>query len=210
MAPVHPADRYVSRYTPALFRRPGITGGNLTNTVASGGNAVILPRRDITTVWARGNLSGAITAGRNAGTATDTGLLASPAYPIFSYGQISADITALNPVGLTGGGHIGPVVAWGSIGGRFEAADTIHEIRSGDSVTAILIAPNVPVPIEFDATIETDYPLPSRRLPPNWPDCRMRWRTVRTACRRIAIRCSRHAATATLKQPAWRRKSKQR
>jgi hypothetical protein len=124
-------------------------------------SADITADRDVTTVWTRGDLSGVIIAGRNVGTATDTGLPTGSAYPIFSYGQISADITALNPAGLTGGGRIGPIGAWGAIAGRIEAADTIHEIRSGGPVTATLIAPNVPVPSEFDSTIETDYPLPA-------------------------------------------------
>jgi hypothetical protein len=64
-------------------------------------------------------------------------------------------ISALNPDGLSGGGVIGRVGARGCIDGGIEAADTILEVRSGDAVTAILIAPNVPVPIEFDATIFT-------------------------------------------------------
>jgi VCBS repeat-containing protein len=126
-------------------------------------NASLSAGRDVVTVWARGNLSGSIEAGRNVGTADalGTGLPTSPAYAIFSYGQIDATISALNPAGLSGGGHVYPVAAWGSIDGLIEAADTIHEVRSGDAVTATLIAPNVPVPIEFDTTILTQYPYPA-------------------------------------------------
>jgi hypothetical protein len=144
--------------------------GDITGTYDAGRDAAavaygdfdadISADRDVVTVWARGNLTGTIEAGRNVGL-FGAGLPTSPGYPVFSYGQISADIDALNPAGLTGGGHIGSVAAWGSIGGQFEAADTIHEVRSGDAVSATLIAPNVPVPIEFDATILTQYALPT-------------------------------------------------
>jgi hypothetical protein len=129
-------------------------------------NASLTADRDVVVVWARGDLTGTITAGRNVGTALGAGLPTSPdptspAYAIFSYGQIDATISALNPAGLSGGGHVYPIAAWGSIDGLIEAADTIHEVRSGDAVTATLIAPNVPVPIEFDASILTQYPYPA-------------------------------------------------
>jgi hypothetical protein len=84
--------------------------------------------RDITTVWARGDLTGSITAGRNVGAASDSDPPTESAYPIFSYGQISADISALNPAGVIGGGHIGPIGARGGIAGRFDAADS-HRAR---------------------------------------------------------------------------------
>jgi len=82
------------------------------------------------------------------------------AYDVFSFGIINATINALNPDTMPDGGHIGRVGAWGQIGGHFEAADTIHEVRSGDAVTATLIAPNLPTLIQFDSTITTDHPYP--------------------------------------------------
>jgi len=115
--------------------------------------------RDVVTVWSRGNLSGSITAGRNVGISLNGGA-GTDAYDVFSFGTISATINALSPDTIPDGGHIGRVGAWGQIGGHFEAADTIHEVRSGDAVTATLIAPNLPTPIEFDSTIATDHPYP--------------------------------------------------
>jgi hypothetical protein len=118
-------------------------------------NADISAGRDVLLVWARGDLSGTITAGRNVGR------LSTADYDIFSYGAIAATIDALNPTGLAGGGQIGRIGAWGQIGGTFEAADRILGVRSGDAVTASLIAPNVPVPVQYDAAIVAEVPFPA-------------------------------------------------
>jgi len=111
-------------------------------------------------VWARGNITGTIEAGRNIGNDQHTGAYTEWDYGVFSYGTINATIKAENTVGHADGGHIQSVAAWGPIAGHIEAGDTIHYIRSGDAVTATLIAPNLLTLIEFDSTITTDHPYP--------------------------------------------------
>ena len=112
-------------------------------------------------VWARGDITGTIEAGRNIGNDQHTGAYTEWDYGVFSYGNINATIKAENTAEHPDGGHIQSVAAWGPIAGHIEAGDTIHHIRSGDAVTATLIAPNLPTPIEFDSTITTDHPYPA-------------------------------------------------
>ncbi len=112
-------------------------------------------------VWARGDITGTIEAGRNIGNDQHTGAYTEWDYGVFSYGSINATIKAENTAGHSDGGHIQSVAAWGPIAGHIEAGDTTHYIRSGDAVTATLIAPNLPTPVEFDSTITTDHPYPA-------------------------------------------------
>ena len=129
-----------------------ITEGSITASVTAG--------RDVLDVWARGDITGTITAGRNIGHYDQPYYVpGSAALPtIFSYGDISAAILATNE---EDGGQISGIAAWGSISGRIEASASIGGVRSGEAVSATIIAPQIGPIVENDAMIHTDYPYPA-------------------------------------------------
>jgi len=114
-------------------------------------------------VWARGDIAGTITAARNIGHYDHYYGYAYEAawdYDIFSFGTINAAITATNPSGSPIGGRIGSIGAWGPIDGLIEADHSIQLVRSGDAVSATVLAPYIGSIIEQDSTITTAYPYP--------------------------------------------------
>jgi VCBS repeat-containing protein len=113
-------------------------------------------------VWARGDISGRITAGRNIGHwdhyyGYDYG--GDWYYDIFAFGDIDAVITANNPSASPIGGRIGSVGAVGPIDGLIKAAHSIGYVCSGDAITATIIAPYIGSVAEFNSAI-TAIPYP--------------------------------------------------
>ncbi|MHC4406189.1 MAG: Hint domain-containing protein, partial [Planctomycetota bacterium] len=114
-------------------------------------------------VWARGDISGTITAGRNIGhwdMYYGYGYESGTDFDVFSYGRIDAIITATNPSASPIGGRIGSVGAVGEIDGRIRAAEAIMVVHAGGAVTATLIAPFIGSVTELDAGMATAYQLP--------------------------------------------------
>jgi hypothetical protein len=113
-------------------------------------------------VWARGDISGKITAGRNIGHwdqyygySYEEGW----SHDIFAFGQIDAVITANNSSGSPIGGRIGSVAAVGPISGQIDADHAVAYVGSGDTVTATIIAPYIGSVAEFSTSISAiPYP----------------------------------------------------
>ncbi len=76
-------------------------------------------------VWARGDISGTITADRNVGY---DGSVSSDEPVIKSYGDINAVILAYNTTNDPNGGIVGAVHAWGSISGFIGAAHSVGSV----------------------------------------------------------------------------------
>ncbi len=112
-------------------------------------------------VWARGNISGAITADRNIGHEDQQAIEDDYDYVIFSYGTIDAAILAYNTANTLGGGYVGSIGALGSISGTIIGQRMVSLVQSGDAVTAFIQSPTTPTVIEFDSSLATKYPLPA-------------------------------------------------
>ncbi len=147
------ADRDASVITYGNFNA-GLHAGRDIGRRPFGGNA--LPG-----VWARGNISGAITADRNIGYEDQQAIQDDYDYVIFSYGSIDAAILAYNTANTSNGGYVGSIGALGAIGGTIIGQRAVSLVQSGDAVTAFIQAPNLPTVIEFDSTMATNYPLPA-------------------------------------------------
>ena len=103
-------------------------------TVASFGNflssASVTANRDITDIWAAGDINGSFTATRNIGDIT-------------SYGSINASFTATGTTGDSSTGQIGTTTAVGSIAGSFSAGTSIGNLLAGGAITATRTAPTL-------------------------------------------------------------------
>ncbi len=103
-------------------------------TVASYGtflsSASVTANRDITDVWAAGDINGSFNATRNIGE-------------IMSYGSINASFTATGTPGDSETGNIGNTTAVGSIAGSFTAGTSIGNLLAGGTITATLSAPTI-------------------------------------------------------------------
>ena len=103
-------------------------------TVASFGNflssASVTANRDITDIWAAGDINGSFTATRNIGD-------------ILSYGSINASFTANGTSGDSSTGQIGSTTAVGSIAGSFSAGTSIGNLLAGGAITATRTAPTL-------------------------------------------------------------------
>jgi len=120
-------------------------------------DAKVAAGRDVGYVWARGNLTGVISAGRNIGRFEGNYYYDPYDYDVFSYGSIDAVIVAPN----TSGGKIGGVGAWYEIAGQVRAATSIGTVHAGDEITATIVAPQIGSVIEDDASLRTSHPYPS-------------------------------------------------
>jgi len=120
-------------------------------------DAKVAAGRDVGYVWARGNLTGVISAGRNIGRFDGNYYYHPYDYDVFSYGSIDAVIVAPN----TSGGKIGGVGAWYEIDGQVRAATSIGTVHAGDEITATIVAPQIGSVIEDDASLRTSHPYPS-------------------------------------------------
>jgi hypothetical protein len=92
--------------------------------------------QDVTIVWARGDISGSISAGASIGQ-------------VESYGSIHATFTAPT---------IGAVSAFGPIGGAFNASSSIGSLASGGAITATLNSPSPGTVSPFQHGLLTDWP----------------------------------------------------
>ncbi len=108
-------------------------------------------------VWAGGDITGTIAAGRNIGHWDhhyEYSYSGSSGYDIFSYGTINAVITAENPSDSPLGGRIGSVSARESINGLIKASHSIQTVRAGGSVNAGVVAPYIGSIIENDVSLQ--------------------------------------------------------
>jgi hypothetical protein len=112
--------------------------------VASYGNflssASVTANRDITDIWAAGDINGSFTATRNIGD-------------IFSYGSINASFTATGTTGDSDTGQIGSTTAVGSIAGSFSAGTSIGDLIAGSAITASRTAPTLGNLFPYDSNV---------------------------------------------------------
>ncbi len=146
--------------------------GNITGSIDAGRDALVFTYaslngsvhadRDILRVYAKNSINGSIIAERN----IDSGEYYYDGWygyaSILSHGYINASISATGTSTWSGtSGHIASVVAWGRIDGSIWAAQSIDSVRSADLIGAVITAPSVGSVIANDATVLTQYPMPT-------------------------------------------------